>query len=164
LAADFYDDTRERAGAPGRFSAEPVILDRGEKIGRAVAWASGPLFGEEGSTLARLAEVVQLETARPYRDTILTNRNRDPQAAGWRRVAADGCAFCRMLADRGAVYRANSARFASHPNCHCTAEPVFQGERIGEEASVVQYTASKRRPTERDRERVRSYLAENYGA
>src|SRR5690242_11300985 len=105
LAADFYDDERERAAARGRFLAEPVVLDRGEKIGRAVAWAAKPLFDGEGDTSARLAEVVQLETARPYRDTIVTNRQRDPQAAGWQRIAAGGCSFCRMLAGRGAVYR-----------------------------------------------------------
>lgn len=162
LAADFYDDERARTAARRRFVAEPVILARGEKIGRAIAWASRPLFGEPGDVTDRLAEVVQLETARPYRDTITTNRRRDPEAAGWRRIASGGCPFCRMLAERGAVYRAETARFASHPNCHCTAQPVFRGEP-GEEASVVQYAASKRRATEADRARVRAYLAEHYG-
>src|SRR5690242_13312191 len=163
LAADFYDDERERASARGRFLAEPVVLDRGEKIGRAVAWASQPLFDGDGDPAARLAEVVQIETARPYRDTITTNRQRDPQSVGWRRVSAGGCSFCRMLSSRGAVYRAESARFASHMNCHCTAQPVFKGNDPGDEADVVQYVASRRRPSARDRERVRAYLAENFG-
>ena len=163
LAADFYDDERERAAARGRFTAEPVVLDRGEKIGRAIAWATQPLVEGDGDTAARLAQIVQLETARPYRDTITTNRRRDPEARGWRRVAAHGCAFCRMLADRGAIYREQTARFASHTNCHCTAAPVFRGGEDGPEASVVQYVASKRRPSAKDRERVRAYLAEHYG-
>lgn len=163
LAADFYDDERARAGALGFFSAEPVVPDRWEKIGRAIAWATEPLLSGDGQTDKRLAEVVQLETARPYRDTITANRRRDPAAVGWRRVAVGGCPFCRMLADRGAVYRDQTARFASHTHCHCTAQPVFDTENVGEEASVVQYVASQRRPSERDRERVRSYLAENYG-
>lgn len=163
LAADFYDDERERAGARGRFLAEPVVLDRGEKIGRAIAWATGPLFDGDGDTAGRLAQVVQLETARPYRDTITTNRGRDPEAAGWRRVTAGGCKFCQMLADRGAVYREESARFASHTHCHCTAAPVFKGGESGPDASVLQYVASKRRPSAKDRERVRNYLAETYG-
>ena len=64
-----------------------------------------------------------------------------------------------MLAGRGAVYKADTARFASHTNCHCTAAPVFNGQD-GEEASALQYVASKRRQTERDRERVRTYLAQ----
>ena len=68
-----------------------------------------------------------------------------------------------MLADRGAVYRSDSARFASHTHCHCTAEPVFRSNDTGESVSVVQYVASKRRPSAKDRARVRAYLAENYG-
>ena len=163
LAADFYDDERERAAARGRFMAEPVVLDRGEKIGRAVAWATQPLFDGAGDPGARLAEVVQLETARPYRDTVTTNRQRDPEAAGWRRVSSGGCKFCSMLASRGAVYKEDTARFASHTHCHCTAAPVFKGGDSGPEASAMQYVASKRRPSAKDRERVRAYLAENFG-
>lgn len=162
LAADFYDDEREKAAVPGRFLAEPVVLDRSEKIRRAIVWASQPLIDGDGDAQGRLAEVVQLETARPYRDTIVTNRRRDPQAIGWRRIASDGCNFCRMLADRGAVYKADTVRFASHPHCDCTAQPVFNGQG-GDEADVIQYTASKRRTTAADRQRVRDYLAANYG-
>ena len=163
LAADFYDDERDRASARGGFTAEPVVLDRWEKVGRALAWATQPLIEGDGDVPARLAEVVQIETARPYRDTITTNRQRDPEAVGWQRVSAGGCSFCRMLASRGAVYRAETARFASHTNCHCTAQPVFKGNDPGDEASVIQYVASKRRPSARDRARVRAYLAENFG-
>ena len=163
LATDFYDDERDRASARGRFTAEPVVLDRWEKVGRALAWAPQPLVEGDGDVPARLAEVVQIETARPYRDTITTNRQRDPEAVGWQRVSAGGCSFCRMLASRGAVYRAETARFASHTNCHCTARPVFKGNDPGDEASVIQYVASKRRPSARDRARVRAYLAENFG-
>lgn len=162
LAADFYDDERDRAAARGRFTAEPVVLDRWEKVGRALAWATQPLIEGEGDVPARLAEVVQIETARPYRDTITANRRRDPESVGWRRVAAGGCRFCRMLADRGAVYRSDTARFASHGHCHCTAEPVFRSNDTGEQVSVMQYVASKRRPSARDRARVREYLDANY--
>lgn len=160
LAADFYDDERERSSARRSFTAEPVIVDRARKIGNAIAWASQPLFEpSDTTTLERLAPVVQLETARPYRDTITTNRQRDPEAVGWRRIAEGGCKFCRMLAGRGEVYKAETVRFASHPNCHCTAAPAFKGEPVTE-AGVVQYVASKRRPTEADRARVRAYLAD----
>lgn len=163
LAADFYDDERERAAAPKLYVAEPVVLDRVVKIRRAVAWAADPLFGDDKQASAsRLAEVVQFETARPYRDTITTNRQRDPSAVGWRRVAAGGCKFCRMLADRGAVYLDNTARFASHTNCHCTAQPVFSSEDYGEEANVMQYMASQRRRSAEQQARLREYLNTNY--
>jgi hypothetical protein len=163
LAADFYDDERERAEAPKLYIAEPVILDRTVKIRRAIAWASDPLFADDPEKSAgRLAEVVQLETARPYRDTILENRNRDPSAVGWRRVTNGGCKLCRMLADRGAVFSDKTARFAAHTNCKCTAQPVFSSSDYGDEANVMQYMASRRKRTSEQQEALREYLRVNY--
>lgn len=163
LASDFYDDERERAAPPKLYIAEPVILDRTVKIRRAVAWAADPLFGGEPEKAAgRLAEVVQLETARPYRDTILANRNRDPSAVGWRRVTNGGCKLCRMLADRGAVFSDKTARFAAHTNCKCTAQPVFSTDDYGDEANVMQYLASRRKRTPEQQEVLREYLRVNY--
>jgi hypothetical protein len=40
---------------------------------------------------------------------------------------------------------------------------VFKGNDPGDEADVIQYVASKRRPSAKDRARVRAYLAENFG-
>jgi hypothetical protein len=163
LAADFYDDQRDRAAPPKLYLAEPIILDRTEKLRRAVAWASDPLFADNRElSSARLADVVQLETARPYRDTILTNRRRDPSAVGWRRVTNGGCKLCRMLADRGAVYSDQTARFATHGHCKCTAQPVFSTDDFGEEASVMQYMASKKRRTPEQQAKLREYLNTHY--
>lgn len=163
LAADFYDDEREIAAPPKLYIAEPVILDRTVKIRRAIAWASDPLFADDPEKSAgRLAEVVQLETARPYRDTILENRNRDPSAVGWRRVTNGGCPLCRMLADRGAVFSDKTARFAAHTNCKCTAQPVFSSQDYGDEANVMQYMASRRKRTSEQQEALREYLRVNY--
>lgn len=163
LAADFYEEERELAEVRSRFTAEAVVEDRTVKIRRSIAWAASPWFDDSGDSVdARLAELVQLETARPYRDTITTNRSNDPDAVGWRRVTAGGCAFCRMLADRGAVYKADTARFASHPNCHCVAEPVFTTNDTGIEASVLQYRASRRSRSPEQRAELRQYLEEFY--
>lgn len=165
LAADFYEESREVAGVRTAFQASVVIADRVVKIRRGIAWAAEPLFGatDDGDDVdGRLAQVVQLETARPYRDTVLTNTRRDADAIGWARAAAGGCKFCRMLADRGAVYRERSATFAAHPNCHCSAYAVFRGGDHGPEASAVQYLASRRSRTPAQRAYVRAYLNENY--
>lgn len=165
LAADFYDDQRESSAPPKLYLAEPIIIDRTEKIRRAVAWASDPLFKDDPiSAGARLAEVVNIETARPYRDTILTNRRRDPSAVGWRRITNGGCRFCRMLADKGAVYSDATARFAAHGSCKCTAQPVFSTDDFGEEASALQYMASKRTRTAEEKAKLREYLDAKYGA
>lgn len=163
LAADFYEEERELAEVRSRFTAEAVVLDRTVKIRRAIAWSTAPWFDDSGDSVdGRLAEVVQLETARPYRDTITTNRRQDPDAVGWRRVTAGGCKFCRMLADRGAVYKADTARFAAHTNCHCVAQPVFTTNDTGVEASVVQYRASRRSRSPEQRAALREYLDSFY--
>lgn len=160
LAADFYQDERAAALGSTGFTATPIVNDRTVKIRRAIAWSSAPLFdGGESQSLARLAEIVQYEVAKPYRDTIRTNRQQDPEAVGWTRVASGGCSFCQMLAGRGAVYRESSVRFASHPHCHCTAAPVFKGAESGPEASVMQYTASRRNRTPAQQAALRDYLA-----
>ena len=166
LAADFYEDERIAAGVAGRFTAGTVVADRTVKVRRAVVWAAEPLLAAGAGAVAlvgeRLAEIVQLETARPYRDTILSNSHQDPQAVGWRRIArATGCRLCRMLADRGAVYTKETAVFATHPHCGCTAQPVFKTD-VGEEASVMQYLGSRRTKTSESRARLNAYLDTYY--
>lgn len=61
----------------------------------------------------------------------------DDKAKKWARVTSPGaCAFCRMLATRGAVYKSDkSASFIAHPTaggkgglCRCTIEAVFHPE------------------------------------
>lgn len=164
LAADFYDDERARAGEVPGYSARLLIPDRTVKIRRAVAWSALPLFeGADDQSAARLAEVVQIETARPYRETIVGNRQQDPRAVGWRRVAAGGCGFCRMLADKGAIFRESTARFAAHEHCHCVAEPVFRNNDTGESASVLQYAASRKNRTAAQKAELRDYIATYYG-
>ena len=162
LAADLFDDMRDMASPKGWFRADPVVLDRTVKIRNAVAWAVQPSENSNVTTVTKLAEIVQNEIARPYRDTITLNSRRDPEAVGWTRVSGDSCGFCRMLAGRGAVYKRETARFAAHGHCDCTAAPAFRGGDIGPEASVMQYTASKRSKTPAQQAAVRDYLATYY--
>lgn len=161
LAVDFYEEERIRAGVTDRtFVTEFVVNDRTVKIRRGVAWASDPLFSDDVETAnARLAEVVQLETARPYRDTILENRKRDPASVGWMRIPNPGaCKFCRFVADKGAIYKRDTATFAAHSNCHCSAAPVFEGGEQGPEATAEQYVASKRKRTPQEQANLRMWL------
>lgn len=163
LAADFYDESRAAAEVATAYRAQTVVVDRTVKLRRAVAWASAPLFVEQFEEVtSRLAEVIQLDVARPYRDTMLLNTHQDAAAVGWRRVTRGGCKFCRMLADRGSVYRKETADFAAHTNCHCTAEPVFVGQPAGPEASVMQYMASRKTRTPKQRAELRSFLESFY--
>lgn len=61
------------------------------------------------------------------RDTITQTIQADPRAIGYERVTGgNSCAFCQMLADRGAVYGEASADFEAHDGCTCGAEPVYR--------------------------------------
>lgn len=163
LAADLYNDAR--VGTAGAYSAVPVIVDRTVKIRRGVAWASEPLSIDDAEAAAsRLAQLMRSEMVRPYRDTITTNRKQDPHCVGWKRITrgSASCKFCRMLADKGAVFKESTAHFAAHDDCLCTAAPVFRGGEIGPEASVMQYMASKRRRSPSEKARLRDYLATYY--
>lgn len=61
------------------------------------------------------------------RETIVNTILRDDKAHGVARVT-DGkpCAFCAMLASRGAVYKSEmTADFKAHDKCGCQAEPIY---------------------------------------
>lgn len=161
LAADYYDEAREQAEVRGRFRAEPAPLPGAARYEALVRWGVDPLFGRQdrAAALGRLAGGLQRVVADASRETIVRSAVRDPQAAGWQRVTdGNACKFCRMLADRGAVYREATVRFASHDDCGCTAAPAFDP---GRSVQVNAYRASKRQPSEADRARVREYLARN---
>lgn len=171
LALDWYEELREEADPPERFTPSPVALIRDDHLATTVAWSTEALRDLSADferaiaeSMARLLPEIQKEVAQAFWDTVTENVADDPAAEGWLRFARPGaCALCRMLADKGAVYKADTARFAAHTNCHCVAAPVFDGQP-GEEASVEQYVASKRRRTDREREALREYLKKNYGA
>lgn len=87
-----------------------------------------------GTQLAKASETAGTNTARAAmrhvldggRDTITATVTADPEVRGFRRVTSgSACDFCSMLAGRGAVYSARTARFESHDGCSCSAEPVY---------------------------------------
>lgn len=128
LAADWYDDAREVAGARGRFTTEPAELVTKGRYEALIGWAIGPLFTATptpGTAFTLLDGGLQRIVANAHRDTITTNSVRDPGARGWARAGAGGCDFCRMLIGRGGVYTQASADFEAHDHCHCVAVPDF---------------------------------------
>lgn len=165
LALDWYDELRDLANPSSLFTPRPITrLDEG-KVGNAVAWATDLPELDTSETLARLEPFMQKQATAGFWDSITGNAQDDAEAVGWRRFARGegSCPFCRMLADKGAVYSAETARFAAHTSCHCVAAPVF-GSHVGEEASAMQYVASRKRRSARDRALLREYLKEHYGA
>jgi hypothetical protein len=132
-------------------------LEAGQVVGAMLVTAIGPLFrtqrridllarSEPRQALFRRAEPRALAAAAESAARVALNAGRqaventiaqDRLARGWMRVTdGDPCAFCAMLASRGAVYKsAQSAGFELdpvrgeinryHDNCGCQVVPVF---------------------------------------
>lgn len=160
VAADWYDDLRLEADVPGLFSADMADTVSAERAASRTRYAASHLFTENPEvTLALLDGAVQKYVLEPSRGTIIRNVSRDPRATGWSRHArADGCDFCRFLAQRGAVYMKSTVQFASHDDCNCTSAPSWDPD--APEVDVKAYVASRRTsemsPAERDAHNARA--------
>lgn len=184
LALDWYEELREVAQVFSVFRPQPLVLVTDEDVSAAVAVSTDSLYEIERGVERDLEEALQesltlieAETQRlvadAFRDTVTENVKADPDAAGWKRHARpEACKLCKMLAARGAVYTRETARFAAHSattagkrtggNCLCIAGPEFGGPDEWAEATPMQYVASKRQRTEKERAALRDYLNENF--
>jgi hypothetical protein len=164
LAADWYDDRRDEAGAAGRFRSAPAVMVADSARFEALArWGVDPLYRAEPDTAAALAKVaggVQRLIADADRETVLGSLRNDSQGGGWRRETdGNACEFCQRIAGRGAVYSAESADFSSHDACGCVAVPTF-----GVVRDVKPYVPSQRFRSQSARDahnaRTRAWLAD----
>lgn len=162
-AADFYDDLRSRAETRRVYTAVMGDAVPVEQIRASTRWAVGPLFGAGKNpgpeqALANVVQVTNRLVLASGRNTIAENTRHDPEARGFQRVTSGGCRFCRFLAARGAVYSADSATFAAHGHCSCSAVPSWDPNATP--ASAEQYLASARRRTPAESARLKSALDE----
>jgi hypothetical protein len=147
LAADFYDEQRAAAGVPGSFTVPVGDPPPPEQTEASLRWATKDLWPREPdeATPAQLQpmdvrlsqaekkaeQVAQKLVADTGRGTVRDAVRQDRQATAWARSAARGaCAFCKLLAARGAVYKQDTADFRAHDGCHCGVIPVFKGQRF----------------------------------
>jgi hypothetical protein len=147
LAADFYEAQREAAGVPGSFTVPVADPPPPEQTEASLRWATKDLWPRdpEGATPTQLQpmdvrlaqaekkaeQAAQKLVADTGRSTVREAVRQDRQATAWARSAARGaCAFCKMLALRGAVYEKDTADFRAHDGCHCGVVPVFKGQRF----------------------------------
>ncbi|WP_109000774.1 VG15 protein [Streptomyces rishiriensis] len=149
LAADFYDAQREAAGVPGPFTVPVADPPPGEQTEASLRWATKDLWPrdpEDPATTAAQLEPIDVRLAQAEkkaeqvaqklvtdtgRGTVQEAVRQDRQATAWARSAARGaCAFCKLLASRGAVYKRETADFRAHDGCHCGVIPVFKGQRF----------------------------------
>lgn len=181
LALDWYEELREEAAPRKAFAPEPFRAVTDDYMRSVIAETTSKLIGLDGRdfdeakrpTLELVRDSIPEMVADGFRETVTRNSINDPATAGWRRFARPGaCKFCKMLADKGAVFSATTARFAAHGavmrgnrkggDCKCVAAPVFRNGDVGPEASAIQYVASRRKRTPKQRTELRDYLNENF--
>jgi hypothetical protein len=163
LAADYYDAQRVAAKVTGRFTVPLLDPPPAEQVENSLRWATKDLWPrdpEDPKTTdaqklpieQRLAAaekkaeaVAQKLVTDQGRGTVREAVRRDRVAVGYARAAALGaCAFCKLMATRGMVFKTAEAagreansRFAGdasvvkfHDNCHCALVPVWKGQRF----------------------------------
>lgn len=135
VAADFYDDLRSASSVRGRFAAVMAQAADDGQVQASSRWALGSLLGANPDAVAAfgsLSTVADKFVLGQGRDTIAESVRRDPARARWARIPhGDTCAFCVMLASRGAVYasEASAGTFAKfHGKCDCTPTPFWDGD------------------------------------
>jgi hypothetical protein len=153
VAANSYNQQRDAAAAPGRFDAQLSSLPLDEQVEASLRWAVKDLWRQTEEPLdlrldqaqRRAEAVAQKLVADQGRATTRQAAATDRGAVAYARAAALGsCAFCKLMASRGAVYKnaqtagrdandlfageASVVKF--HDNCHCTILPVFRGQQF----------------------------------
>jgi len=158
LGADWYDEMRAAAKVKGRFRAIPAELPDQGRTDALARWGVTPLFQAEpnyASALTMVAGGLQRIISDADRQSVMGSASADPSADGWQRTGSGECAFCDMIISRGAVFSEATADFASHDHCKCSCEIAFSGKP----RPVKEYTPTDRNITDKDRARVREYLA-----
>lgn len=121
MAAEWYDQQREKVAARGRFTAMPIEPnDRGTHalIGWALTTATDDAALKTmilGGTQRRIADHARL--------TITSSAVADPAAEGWVRVGVGECNWCKKYLD-GEV-RTIPYDFPAHDSCKCHSIPAF---------------------------------------
>ncbi|MGW9245732.1 VG15 protein [Streptomyces badius] len=148
-AADFYEAERVAAEVTGRFTVPLLDPPPDEQVDNSLRWATKDLWPRDPddpkTTAAQRAPLeTRLDAAEKKaegvaqklvtdqgRGTVQAAVQRDRMAVGYARAAALGaCAFCRLLAARGMVYKQDTADFRAHDGCNCGVIPVFRGQRF----------------------------------
>ncbi|MFJ9985282.1 hypothetical protein ACIQUD_14840 [Streptomyces globisporus] len=148
-AADFYEAERVAAEVTGRFTVPLLEPPPDEQVDNSLRWATKDLWPRDPddpkTTAAQRAPLeVRLDAAEKKAEAVaqklVTDQGRgtvqaavrqDRMAVGYARAAALGaCAFCRLLAARGMVFKQDTADFRAHDGCNCGVIPVFRGQRF----------------------------------
>ena len=158
LAATLFEDLRAEAGRRGTFYADvPDTVPASARVEGTARWAVGALVDDslEASLRSRLSGSIARMVMDASRETIEVNGGRD--RVRFQRMPRPGCcAFCGMLASRGAVYRSEASAGGGvkargsmalgdgyHDDCQCVVMPVYPGTAMAAlaDATEQRYTS-----------------------
>lgn len=137
---DAYRDALGATYAARSFATLPAGLVSGMS-----RYAVGPLFGQStAEPLSLLGGAWQKAIAGAGRATTVGNA-RQPHSSkvGWARAPRAGCcAFCAVLASRGAIYKdsitAGREAYEYHDFCRCVATAAFEGAELPYDLSMYE--------------------------
>lgn len=149
LAVQFYAEHRAHEHARGDAPRLPAKLASPEQL-RTNLFVTGPVEVKralaQGASMDEAMKRGQAATSGAG-SRIAANAGRyqvedlalaDPSATGWQRViqSRHPCAFCAMLASRGAVYKGGRypPRSKYHYHCSCVVVPLFKGSKKHQQA------------------------------
>lgn len=108
LAAEWYEEARDDAGMTGSFAVPVADLPESTRFDALARWGVTPLFGADpnpAAALTRLSGGLQRLVLDQARDTTFAAVEADPVRPRFaRHASANACAFCALMATRGAVY------------------------------------------------------------
>lgn len=129
LAARWYEESAPELP----YRATPAALTPTEQIATSTRWA----LGAAGDVaLTRIAGFAQRVVFNAARETIIGNHRWEPGSKWARHASSNACAFCRMMATRGAVYSTKAAaRYVGSERW----EPKrnYKGQKVGHDVGRV---------------------------
>ena len=138
LAAKWYDKQAQKAHVKLPEAITETTYSK-ETIEKVAHYQAKKLINGDISGFAKsCGELVENEMKQSLNETILANTKRDKQkGVRFARVTtgAETCAFCYMLASRGAVYhtrRTAGEQSHYHRGCDCKIVPGFEDDRFAE--------------------------------
>lgn len=142
LGGAYYSSFRRAEGAGGLFTpkaAGPLsdkVLTSSlyvtglNSVRNSIAAGFSPQAAQQNA-FVKVSGAITRHTLNGSRDAILQSTASDPETRGWARVTGGTpCAFCAVLASRGAAYSEDTAGFQAHDHCTCEAEPQFEGSEL----------------------------------
>lgn len=126
--ADFFDAARGDAGVTAKFRSVLPKSGAAEAMARSAVWTVDPVFyGDQAAAFGRMSIAVDAAALQEGRDAVMFNVRRDPARPRWARVpVGKTCAWCLMLASRGARYRSRESAGGAgqYHGGSCDCQPV----------------------------------------